>query len=114
MHSPILKRSMSTKCKVLMRFTHAGQKYDRWYCQGCCAVMFLPHGDPPPDEHDKGENILPKDIEVTPLPPIQALIGTGSSHVATPRDVQTMSVKTALETYTESLPSDMSVVTKGK
>lgn len=112
---------MSVKCTQLARFTNAGEHYDRWYCSGCRAILFLPHGDPAPDEHIAGEMVLPDDTSKLPTPPLTplALIAAGATFPQDPntvRDVRNLAQKAPLpiEIYTRSLPSDMLIVKKDK
>ncbi len=79
--------------------------------------MFLPHGDPAPDEHNKGENILPPDIEMPPLPPLAVLAAkTFPQDPNTVRDARALSYKAPLpiEIHTRSLPGDVLIVKKEK
>lgn len=91
---------MSNKCTGIPRFTHPGTNLDRWYCIGCGAVMFLPHGEPAPDEHDRGRDIMPNHIVRDMIKPIESNPGPSQG--------------TALERYTGSLPGDMSIIKKDK
>lgn len=95
---------MSDNCSSLPRFTHAGENYDRWYCQGCGAVMFLPHGEEAPDTHLRGKNILPKATDAMPLPPLREILGMAKG-IPAALPVK----KLPIEEHTQSLPGDVPI-----
>jgi hypothetical protein len=71
------------------------------------AVMFLPHGDPPPDTHEAGQNILP---EEGPEGVIEQLDRVSKPLKATTEAPQV--TKTALQEHTTSLPGDVPIARK--
>lgn len=111
---------MSDKCTALARFTTPGTLYDRWYCPACGAVLFLPHGDPAPEEHLKGELVIPVDPKGLPEPPLptmaQLVATTFPQDPNTVRDARALSYKAPLpiEIHTRNLPSDVLIVEKEK